>query len=92
MPYDLTMCPGKNCPIKHSCFRFTSKICGRQDFFVHTPYNFVSNSCKDFISNRPDVEKIRLQAYKIWQQQGCPDGQSLENWLQAEKDLSQHHQ
>ena len=30
---------------------------------------------------------IAERAYYLWQQQGCPDGYSLQNWLQAESEL-----
>jgi Protein of unknown function (DUF2934) len=87
MPYDVTMCLGQNCPIKQDCYRFTAKIRGRQNFFGEAPYNFATNSCEHFISNRPDDDKICLRAYEIWQQTGYPDGKSVEHWLQAENEL-----
>ncbi|OUL30553.1 hypothetical protein BV378_03445 [Nostoc sp. RF31YmG] len=87
MPYDITMCPGQNCPIKQDCYRFTAEILGRQDFFGTDPYSFTTNSCDYFISNRPDDDKIRLKAYEIWQKSGYSDGNSVEHWLQAEKEL-----
>lgn len=87
MPYDFVLCLGTNCPIKRNCYRFTVKILGRQDFFTTTPYDFTTNSCKHFMSNRPNENKIRMKAYEIWQQAGYPDGKSTENWLQAEKEL-----
>jgi hypothetical protein len=33
------------------------------------------------------AEKIAARAYEIWQANGCPDGQDLEHWLQAEREL-----
>lgn len=45
MSYDMTMCPGQNCPIKQNCSRFTDEILGRQDFFAEAPYNFITNYC-----------------------------------------------
>ncbi|MGB3755370.1 MAG: DUF2934 domain-containing protein [Rivularia sp. (in: cyanobacteria)] len=87
MSYDITLCLGKNCPIKQSCYRFTAKIPGKKNFFARIPYNFTTNSCEHLIGNRPDEDKIRLKAYQIWQQMGCPNGKSLECWLQAEKEL-----
>lgn len=86
MLYDFTMCPGKDCPVRQNCRRFTAKILGRQDFFAQAPYNFTTNSCEYFIRNRADEAQIRLRAYEIWQKMGCPDGKSVEHWLQAEKD------
>jgi hypothetical protein len=38
---------------------------------------------------RPTVEKIRLRAYEIYVERGRPDGQDLEDWLQAEKELTE---
>ena len=32
-------------------------------------------------------ESIAERAYYIWQSKGCPWGQSLEDWLEAEKQL-----
>jgi len=29
-------------------------------------------------------EEIRQVAYKLWQEEGCPDGYDLEHWLKAE--------
>ncbi|MEO0933465.1 MAG: DUF2934 domain-containing protein [Cyanobacteria bacterium J06641_2] len=87
MPDDITLCPGENCPIKQNCYRFTLQVMGRQNFFTQIPYNSSTNSCKHFISNLPREEKIRIKAYEIWQQMGCPSSQSLECWLKAEKEL-----
>jgi hypothetical protein len=32
--------------------------------------------------------QIAERAYLIWEQKGCPEGKALENWLQAEAELS----
>lgn len=88
MPYDITLCPGQNCPIQNNCYRFTAEVLGRQDFFVEAPYSFNKNSCEYFIDNRPDENKIRMKAYEIWQRMGYPNGKAIEHWLQAEKELS----
>ena len=29
-------------------------------------------------------EEIRHVAYKLWQEEGCPDGYDLQHWLKAE--------
>ncbi|WP_397458478.1 DUF2934 domain-containing protein [Pseudomonas asplenii] len=34
-----------------------------------------------------DEETIRLMAYRIWEQQGKPDGQAFVHWLQARDEL-----
>ena len=35
----------------------------------------------------PSYEQIAERAYYIWESRGCPWGQSLEDWLEAEKQL-----
>ena len=35
------------------------------------------------------LEEIRHQAYRLWQQQGCPAGRELDHWLAA-KELVRH--
>lgn len=32
-------------------------------------------------------DQIAERAYYLWQQQGCPEGKSLQNWLQAEAEV-----
>lgn len=32
-------------------------------------------------------EEISLRAYEIYVEEGCMEGQSLQNWLQAEQEL-----
>jgi hypothetical protein len=32
--------------------------------------------------------QIAERAYFIWKQKGCPDGKALDNWLQAEAELT----
>jgi hypothetical protein len=32
--------------------------------------------------------QIAERAYFIWKENGCPDGKAMENWLQAEAELS----
>jgi hypothetical protein len=34
---DITMCKGKNCPLKESCYRFTAKPDEWQSFFLEEP-------------------------------------------------------
>ncbi|MGE3854832.1 MAG: DUF2934 domain-containing protein [Planctomycetota bacterium] len=36
----------------------------------------------------PTREQIAERAYHIYLENGCPDGQSVEHWLQAEKELT----
>jgi len=39
------------------------------------------------VAGNPSHEQIAERAYYIWQSRGCPWGQSLEDWLEAEKQL-----
>lgn len=36
----------------------------------------------------PTVDEIRLRAYEIYIERGQTDGQDLEHWFQAEKELT----
>jgi Protein of unknown function (DUF2934) len=36
----------------------------------------------------PTEEVIRARAYSLWEQAGCPDGDGVRFWLEAEKELS----
>lgn len=35
---DITMCEGKNCPIKNTCYRYTAKADSYQTYFTESPY------------------------------------------------------
>lgn len=37
---------------------------------------------------KPTHEQITQRAYEIYLQRGCPEGKDLENWLEAERQLS----
>ena len=36
-------------------------------------------------------EQTRKQAYSLWQQEGCPSGRALNNWLAAEEIVRRRH-
>ena len=38
---------------------------------------------------RPTVEEIRLRAYEIYMDRGRIDGQELDDWFQAERELTE---
>ena len=38
----------------------------------------------------PTSEQIAVRAFQIWEEKGRPDGQQMDNWLQAENELRQH--
>ncbi|HTW54045.1 MAG TPA: DUF2934 domain-containing protein [Stellaceae bacterium] len=33
-------------------------------------------------------DEIRALAYAIWEQEGCPEGRSLDHWLRAEAEIA----
>ena len=39
-------------------------------------------------SRRPTEDSIRLRAYELWQEKGCPMGDDKTDWLEAERQLS----
>jgi len=39
----------------------------------------------------PTQEAIRVRAYEIWKQRGGGPGHSVEDWVQAERDLNSRH-
>lgn len=87
---DMTLCSGDRCPIKQKCYRFTHKAYGRQNYFVGTPYNFTTQTCNYFWPiPQPTEQDIQVHAYHIWQRLGSPEGQDMEIWLQAQRELEQ---
>jgi hypothetical protein len=47
----------------------------------------VSHWEMDDNNNTVSPEAISARAQKIWEAAGCKDGQALDNWLQAEREL-----
>ncbi len=44
---DITMCEGKDCPLKETCYRFTAIVNEfRQSYFTETPYNKEKENCE----------------------------------------------
>jgi hypothetical protein len=41
--------------------------------------------------NQDFHEAIALLAYAIWQDRGCPPGTDVDDWLEAERQLSKRH-
>ena len=37
-------------------------------------------------------QRIRVRAYEIWKTAGCPEGKSVEHWLQAEAEIMAEEQ
>lgn len=46
---DITMCAGKDCPLKDKCYRFTAKPNPYwQSYFMKTPYDKNKKDCEHF--------------------------------------------
>ena len=43
---DITMCSGKNCPIREDCYRYTAKESYYQSYFMIPPYDMTIGSCE----------------------------------------------
>lgn len=44
---DITMCEGKDCPLKENCYRFKAEPSEyRQSYFVEIPYNKEKKDCE----------------------------------------------
>jgi len=48
---DITKCPGKDCKLKESCYRFTAPECVYQSYFIETP-KLKDGVCEEFWSNK----------------------------------------
>jgi hypothetical protein len=40
----------------------------------------------------PTHEEVSARARAIWERAGCPDGQAIEHWQQAERELNENSQ
>ena len=50
---DITMCEGKDCPLKDNCYRFKAKPSKyRQSYFMNEPYK--NDSCEYFTEDSND--------------------------------------
>jgi hypothetical protein len=46
---DITMCPGNDCPLKESCYRYTAIPNEyRQSYFITPPYDEEENKCDHY--------------------------------------------
>ena len=39
------------------------------------------------VNDGPEIEHIRLRAYQLWCERGCPEGSADEDWHRAEREL-----
>lgn len=47
---DITMCKGKDCPLKKDCWRYRAVPGEMQSYFTEPPYNKQDKNCKFFWS------------------------------------------
>jgi hypothetical protein len=46
---DITMCSGKNCPLRESCYRYTAPIAGyKQAIWIVAPYDSTLKKCDHY--------------------------------------------
>ncbi len=57
-----------------------------QDPTYNDPANLVRE--KDELETWWHEQRVRERAYEIWKNAGCPDGRSVEHWLQAEAEIA----
>jgi hypothetical protein len=48
-----------------------------------------SGNVQEALTSAPTADEIRVRAYEIYIERGQRDGEDIENWLQAEKELSE---
>jgi len=49
---DISMCKGKDCPLKENCYRYTATPSCYQTFFVNPPYNREKRECDYYWENK----------------------------------------
>ena len=53
---DITMCSGKNCPLKRNCKRFTKTPSEAEEYFSEPPYDFKTKICEMFWNINTDKD------------------------------------
>jgi hypothetical protein len=79
---DISLCSGKDCPIKNTCNRFTAKPDEiAQSYFTGVPYNSKEEICLHFMPNF-EPETITLEDAKklAWGTHGITSKDSLK-WI-----------
>lgn len=49
---DISMCSGKDCPLKDKCYRYTAPQSDYQSWFSVVPYSTFVESCEYFWDNK----------------------------------------
>jgi len=43
------------------------------------------------VPDGPEIDEIKMRAYQLWAQRGCPHGSADQDWYQAEQELRAKH-
>jgi hypothetical protein len=78
----MLLCYGTNCPLALECYHHTQPNPGR-DAYSALPYDFLSATCAEFVTNEPSQALIQQTAYYIWLRNGRPANFELEHWNEA---------
>jgi len=63
-----------------------SKTASAVDAGHYPEQNEVSKN-HPLVHDGPDIETIRLRAYELWCERGCPEGSADQDWHRAEREL-----
>lgn len=88
--YDITFCPGTDCPLRERCWRFRAARPARFDSFGSSPFDAATGACESFwdlAEVAPTAEAIRDRAYHRWVAEGRPEGRDEAHWTAAEAEL-----
>ncbi len=61
--------------------------CGKEEFAMNLRKQ-TSTTEMPLRHNTPEEHEIRLRAYELYEQRGRENGHDMEDWLQAETELS----
>jgi hypothetical protein len=88
VPFDITMCPGGDCPLRQRCYRYRGIPEGRQDYFGSPPFERdTCDSFWDIAKLEPTEDEIRTRAYHLWLAGGRVEGADETHWQIASAEL-----
>lgn len=80
-----TQSPSQTAPVKKTTA--ASKKSPATKSLVKTAAGTAHQAEKSVTNSGVQAEEIAARAYKIWQQQGCPEGREQQHWSQAEQEI-----
>ena len=90
MPHDITLCAGGDCPLKQFCYRHTTEVLGKQNFYGSLNFDFSTKNCPFFIRNDAYFVHIRIKAFNIWANSDKTSQNSKLYWQIAEEEFFQN--